>query len=191
MLQSLVELTDLSTLMTKHIKQLNLLRNDRIKGYSLVTLFVSGKLPHCPQLTHFTLERCHIDDSVPFSFMEAVQNRDLPHLKRIELFRCIVNDCEWPKVPKFSFNTIGKFDLSHMQKLLSKLTELDVYHPLDIDLVIPVRLENLSVLKLCRCNLHQINSILAKGKVPNLSELSVTVPNRVMSQGLLGLCCSM
>ena len=42
---------DLSTLMTKHIKHLHLVRNDRMERDSHVTLFVSGKFPHCPQLT--------------------------------------------------------------------------------------------------------------------------------------------
>ena len=175
---------DLSTLMTKHIKQLNLLRNDGMESYSLVT----GKLPHFPQLTHIFLHRCRIDDSVPSALTKAIHDGKLPNLNRIDLFCCIVNDCEWPKVPEFSFHTTGKFDLSHMQKLLSKLTELTVIKRLDIDLVIPVRLETLSVLKLYKidsCYLQQINSILAKGKLPNLSKLSVTIPNRVRLQKFL------
>ena len=50
-------------------------------------------------------------------------------------------------------------------------------HPSDIDLVIPVRLENLTVLKLEDMrgrNLQQINNILKKGKVPNLTELDIS-----------------
>ena len=58
-----------------------------------------------------------------------------------------------------------------MQKLLPKLTESD------INLHFPVRLENLTVLKLRDmrgCNLPQINNILKKGKVPNLTELDIS-----------------
>ena len=172
------ESCDLSTLITKHIKQLHLIKDYTIERDSPATLFSSDKFSHCPQLTRVTLVECRTDDSVPSSLIKAVQNGDLPHLKRIELSNCRVNDCEWPKVPEFSFKTIGKFNLSHMQKLLSKLAELGVYHPSDIDLVIPVHLENLSVLNLRRMdsyNLQQINRILEKGKVPNLSNLSVSV----------------
>ena len=170
---------DLSTLMTKHIKQLHLIRDFLMKHDSPSTLFVSGKLPHCPQLTQVILQFCHIDNSVPAAFMEAAQNGELPKLKRIELFNCTVSNCEWPEVPGFSFKTTGKFDLSHrsMQKLLSKLTELDVYHPSDIERVIPVRLENLTVLKVEDVrdrNFQQINNILKKGKVPNLTELDIS-----------------
>ena len=163
--------------MTRHIKQLHLVRKGNI---SPVTLFSSGgEFPHCPQLTNIILKHCRIDDSVPPAFMKAVQNGELPNLKRIELIDCTVSDCEWPEVPEFSFKTIWRFDFSQMQKVISKLTELDVYHPSGIDLIIPVRLENLAVLKLGSCNIQQINSILAKGKLPNLSELSVTLRNRV------------
>ena len=159
--------------MTKHIKQLEYL------GYdfdSASTLFISGKLPHCPQLTQIILEDCNVDDSVPSALTKAVHDGKLPNLKRIELFHCTVSNCEWPEVPEFSFKTTWKFDLSHMQKLLSKLTDLDVYYPSDIDLVIPVRLENLTVLKLRDMrgrNLPQINNILKKRKVPNLTELDI------------------
>ena len=67
---------DLSTLMTKHIKQLHLHRRYMD---SQASLFSSRKFPHCPQLTHLILERCHIDDSLPAAFLKAVQNGDLPH----------------------------------------------------------------------------------------------------------------
>ena len=165
---------DLSPLMTKHIKQLHL---DRRYMDSQASLFSSRKFPHCSQLTHFTITGCHIDDSVPSALTKAVHDGKLPNLKRIELFICTVSNCEWPEVPEFSFKTTSKFDLSHMQKLLSKLTELAVYNLSNTDLVIPVRLENLSVLKLeglTGHNLPQINNILKKGKLPNLSELFVS-----------------
>ena len=165
---------DLSTLTTKHIKRLHLVRRNT---YSQVTLFNSSKFPHCPQLTHFTLQGCRLDESVLSSLMEAIQNRELPSLKRIELIDCTVSDCEWPAVPEFSFATREKLNLSQMQKLLSKLTDLTVYKPSDIDLAIPVRLENLTVLKLKDIdshNLQQINYILKKGKLPNLTELDIS-----------------
>ena len=127
------ESQDLSTLMTKHIKHLYLSE----KGYERqFTLLVSGEFPHCPQLTHFTLEFIQIDNSVATAFLKAVQNGELPYLKRVELFCCIVNDCEWPVVPEFSFGTDKMIDLSQMQKLLSKVTELTVCRPPDTGLVI-------------------------------------------------------
>ena len=163
---------DLSTLMTKHIKQLRLVWSG---AYSHSTLFVSGQFPHCPQLTHLTIEYFHIDDSVHSSLMKAVQNGKLPHLQRLELFDCEVSDCEWPAVSEFSFRTSKMLDSSEVQKLLSKLTELTVCFPSDI--VIPVCLENLSVLKLAGIRDHicsQINDVLANGKLPNLTKLHIS-----------------
>ena len=165
---------DLSTLITKHIKQLHLINDFLMERDSPSTLFVSDKLPPYPQLTQFILRFCRIDDSVPSSLIKAVQNGDLPHLKRIELIDCKVSDCEWPEVPEFLLETRGKLDSSQMQKILSKLTELTVHKLSSTDLVIPVRLETLLVLELKdleRHNLPQINNILKKGKLPNLSEL--------------------
>ena len=163
---------DLSTLMTKHIKQLRLVWSG---AYSHSTLFVSGQFPHCPQLTHLTIEYFHIDDSVHSSLMKAVQNGKLPHLQRLELFDCEVSDCEWPAVSEFSFRTSKMLGSSEVQKLLSKLTELTVCFPSDI--VIPVCLENLSVLKLAGIRDHicsQINDVLANGKLPNLTKLHIS-----------------
>ena len=74
--------------------------------------------------------------------MKAVQNGDLPNLKRVALIDCIVSDCEWPEVPEFFLETRGMFYLSKIPKVLSKLTEFSDYEPSDIDLV--VCLENLS-----------------------------------------------
>ena len=68
-------------------------------------------------------------------------------LKRIVLLDYEASDCEWPGVPEFSVEIRRKFDLYQMQKLLPKLTELTVTSPCHIDLVIPMHLENLSVLK--------------------------------------------
>ena len=167
---------DLSTLITKHIKQLHLLRDFTMERESHVSLFVSGEF-HCPQLTHFTLDFIQIDNSVATAFLKAVQNGELPHLKRIKLFRCIVNDCEWPVLPEFSFGTDEKIDLSQMQKLLSKVTELVVCGTPDTGLVIPVCLENLTICELNDIKSHdlqQINNIFKKGRLPNLTELQIS-----------------
>ena len=167
------ESQDLSTLMTKHIKHLYLSQEAYQHQF---TLLVSGKFPHCPQLTQVTLEFIQIDNSVATAFLKAVQNGELPHLKRVELSCCIVNDCEWPVVPEFSFLTEEKIDLSQMQKLLSKVTELTICIPPDTGLVIPIRLENLTICRLRHINSHhlqQINNILKEGKLPNLTELEI------------------
>ena len=165
---------DLSTLITKHIKHLYLSE----KGYERqFPLLVSGKFPHCPQLTHFTLAFIQIDNSVATAFLKAVQNGELPHIKRVELFRCILNDCEWPVVPEFSFETDKKIDLSQIKKLLSKVTELTVCEPPDTGLVIPVCLENLTICKfhgIENHDLQQINNIFKKRRLPNLTELLIS-----------------
>ena len=168
------ESLDLSTLMTKHIKQLECFGFD---DHSLPTLSISSKIPHCPQLTQIILVDCNVDDSVPSALTKAIQQGKLPNLKRVELIHCTVSDYEWPAVPEFSFHSRGNLDSSQMQKLLPKLTDLTVCRPSEIDLVIPVRLENLTVLKfrdMCGRNLPQINNILKKGKVPNLTELDIS-----------------
>ena len=177
---------DLSTLMTKDLKELILVGENNKKLYLLgkdklssVTLFMSGKFPNCPKLTNITLEGCHLDNSVPSAFMKAVQNGDLPHLKRIELVGCTVSDCEWPAIPEFSFKTEEMLDLLEMKKLLSKQTELIVNKPSDI--VISMCLEKLLVLRLEDIDSHtlpQIDNILTKGILPNLSKLSVTAEHR-------------
>ena len=143
------ESLDLSTLMTKHIKQLHCFGFD---DHSPPSLFVSGKFPHCPQLTHFILEGCNVDDSVPSALMKAVQQGKLPNLKRIELNFCKVSDCEWPSVPEFSFITDEMLDLKQMQTLSVLMLELLGTH-----------------------NLQKVNYILKKGNLPNLSQLSITV----------------
>ena len=141
------ESLDLSTLMTKHIKQLHCFGFD---DHSLPTLFVSGKFPHCPQLTHFILEGCNVDDSVPSALTKAVQQGKLPNLKRIELNFCKVSDCEWPSVPEFSFINDEMLDLRQMQKLSVLMLELLDTH-----------------------NLQKVNYILKKGNLPNLLQLSI------------------
>ena len=162
---------DLSTLITKHIKWLHLDATYKSLPFPQFTLFVSSTFPHCPQLTHFAMNHCHIDDSVPFALMKGVENGELPNLQRIELVYCTVTDCDWPAVPELSFETREKLNSSQVQKLLSKLTELTfriyIDQLSDTDLVIPVCLEKLSVLMVDGMeshNLQKLNDILKKRK---------------------------
>ena len=160
---------DLSTLITMHIKQLHLLGS---YSHCRVTLLMAGKLSN--ELTHLILKECHIDDSVPSTFVKAVENGDLPHLKRIELVDCEVSDSDWPEVPEFSFKTWKELDLIQLQNVLSKLTELTVHKLSDINIFIPLPLENITICKLediDSCNVEEINNIFGKGKMPNLSEM--------------------
>ena len=145
---------DLSTLITEHIKHLHFKKTGyRLSRNSLATVFVSGKFPHCPQLTHFILEACNVHDSVPSALTKAVQQGKLPNLKRIELNYCKVNDCKWPEVPEFLLETNEMLDLRKMQTLsVLKLESMDID------------------------NLQQVNYILKKGNLPNLSHLSIKVP---------------
>ena len=111
---------------------------------------------------------------MPSTLIKAVQNGDLPHLKRIELVDSEVSDCEWPEVPEFSFQTWKELDLIQLQNVLSKLTELTVHKLSDINIIIPLPLENLTICKLediDSCNVEEINNVFGKGKMPNLSEM--------------------
>ena len=170
---------DLKNLMQRHIKELHVVSNQDSTIYdSKAPLYASGEFPSCPQFTHFTAECFHVDNSVPAAFMKAVKDGKFPNLKRIELKYCTMNDCEWPQVPEFSCGL--RTVTSEMQKLLLKLTELEVWEdeekPLDIDRLIPVRLEKLSVLKLefvQAAELQSLSDVLKQGILPNLSKLFV------------------
>ena len=98
---------DLTPLMPKQIKEL------RLDGTSIriqCTLFASGDFPFCPKFTHFIAKGFHIDPSVPAAFMKAVKEETLPNLRRIEVNRCTVNNCQWPEVPEFSLWPNTAFD---------------------------------------------------------------------------------
>ena len=91
-----------------------------------------------------------------------------------------MNDCEWPEVPEFSckLRNVTMSDSSQMRRLLLKLTELTVSgeESLHLDGLIPVRLENLSVLKLefiKATKLQCLNDVLKQGFLPNLSQLEL------------------
>ena len=175
---------DLTTLIQQLVKELNLVgENLHFTGKnSLETLSVSNEFPHCPQLTHFTAKHYAIDDSVPTAFMKAVRDGKFPNLRRIELISCTMNDCEWPEVPEFSLKTVEMPDISQMQNILPKLTELSLNESLNIDSVFLRHLENLSVLKVKAteiCDLQRLNDILKKGKLPHLSELFIKTSKTV------------
>ena len=167
---------DLKILMQKHIKELH------VSNSSRAPLSISGELPFSPHFTHFTVYGFHIDDSVPSTFMKAVKEGKLPNLRRIELNSCTMNDCEWPEVPEFSCKLWGMTmsDLSQMQGQLLKLTELtvgeDKDEPLQLDRLIPVPLENLSVFRLYlkATELQCLNDVLKQDLLPNLSKMFVS-----------------
>ena len=170
---------DLKDLMQSHIKELHVVSN---QDFSEAPLYASDEFPFCPQFTHFTAEYFHVDNSVPAAFMKAVKDGKFPNLKRIKLHGCTMNDYEWPEVPEFlcDIQTLTMSDTSQMQKLLLNLTELEVWEdeekPLDIDRLIPVRLEKLSVLKVISIKptkLQSLNDVLKQGFLPNLSKLFV------------------
>ena len=167
------ESLDLSTLIQKHIKVLKISSesNDSLR------LTASSEFPFCPHFTEFAAQSYHMDDSVPAAFMKAVKDGKFPNLKRIELDRCTLNDCEWPEVPEFccDFPTETISDLLQMKKLLLNLTEL-TYKTENIDHLIKVLLEKLSVLKLYDTNAYNLkclNNVLKLAFLPNLSKLSV------------------
>ena len=168
---------NLSTLIQKHVKKLHLCSN---VGESIhkVSLSASSEFPYCPQFTHFTADLLHIDDSVPSAFMKAWKAGKFPNLRRIELYQCVLNDCEWPEVPEFSCHLeLEKMpDSSQMQKLFWNLTEVSFCGFRNTDCLVPVRLEKLSVLRLTSPNAHIlncVNDVLKQEFLPNLSQLSV------------------
>ena len=177
---------DLKNLMQRYIKELHVVSNQDSTIYdSKAPLYASGEFPSCPQFTHFTAEYFHVDNSVPAAFMKAVKDGKFPNLKRIKLHGCTMNDYEWPEVPEFfcEIQTSTMSDTSQMQKLLLNLTELEVWEdeekPLDIDRLIPVRLEKLSVLEVISIKatkLQSLNDVLKQGFLPNLSKLFVGHP---------------
>ena len=159
---------DMMTLMTKDIKQLRL-----FTSVSGCTLFASGELPYCPLFTCFIAWHFCIDDSVPSAFMKAVKAGKFPHLRRIELNKCRINDCEWPDVPEFSME-MGKE--RQTGKIISQLSKLTLDYCSDINLLISKRLEKLAVVKARNAthhNLLQLNDIVRDDKLPNLSTLHV------------------
>ena len=168
---------NLSPLIQKHTKELNLVWEDGCRG----TLSVTSGFSLCPQFTNFLAEKCDVDNSVPAAFMKAVKDGTFPNLRRIELKDCTFNDqCEWPEVPEFSLEVGVKSDASHMKDLILNLTELTVHGSVDLDRVITRRLERFSILKLTcskRPNLKCLIDLLRKGHLPNLSELFVDVLN--------------
>ena len=173
---------DLKILVQKHMKKLHVFSSDLTQEEPQESLCIPSEFPFCPHFTHFMAYGYQISDSVPTAFMKAVKEGKFPNLKRIELYSCTMNDCEWPEVPEFScdLQTLAMSDPSQMQEQLLKLTELRFWkyieEPLHINCLIHVPLESLSVLTL---NLDVtkpqcLNDVLKHGFLPNLSELFVS-----------------
>ena len=97
---------NLMPLMTKQMKQLHFESRDTT---SRCTLFTSGEFPFCPHFTNFTSKGFHIDDSVPSAFMKAVKDGKFPHLRRVDLNDCTLNNYGWSGVPQFSLEIGPKF----------------------------------------------------------------------------------
>ena len=131
---------DLNTLLQKHTKELYL-SDKGFKG----TLSASCDFPYCQHFTRFTAHGVYVNDSVPAAFMKAVTEGKLPNLRRIELIKCTMNDCEWPEVPEFSCDLYPYAGSAHLQKYLLNLTELTYYRRHNIDCLMKVRLEKLTV----------------------------------------------
>ena len=134
-------------------------------------LLASREFPYCPELTHLAVEFYNIDDSVPAALMKAVKDGKFPNLRRKELRRCVLNDCEWPEVTEFYLfyrnDTSGTFQI---QKLLVKVAEMTVncistrlLPTSHIDCLIPVRFEKLSVLKL---GFNEAHNLICLNNIP-------------------------
>ena len=83
---------------------------------------------------------------------------------------------EWPDVPELTLVAGAKSDVSQAQKVLLNLTEMIDYKGHNIDRLIKVPLEKLSVLWLHRTNAHILqclNNMLKQEFLPNLSNLFV------------------
>ena len=120
--------------------------------------------------------------------MKAVQNRKLTKLKQIKFMNCTMANSEWPEISQFSYGASHFFltEPPHMKdkKLQSKLTELYLSNirfsdqPMYDRYFSRMCLTNISALTLF--NIHpmfvsDLNKSLANGKLPNLSELAISM----------------
>ena len=81
-------------LLSEHSKKLYF----SVKIFDSTSITASGKLPHCPILTHLNIEELHIDDSIPSVLGRAIQRGKLPSLTRITLKECCgaTFSSDWP-----------------------------------------------------------------------------------------------
>ena len=58
----------------------------------------SGEFPHCPILTHLTIQRQDIYSSVPHTLRSAIQSGKLPRLRRVTMIKCDnqMSGSDWP-----------------------------------------------------------------------------------------------
>ena len=93
---------DNTPLLSKHCKELHIYyysRSPPMHGRdSRPMLTASAELPHCPILTHLTIDRLHIDDSIPTVLGRTIQSGKLPSLPRITFKTCCgaTFSSDWP-----------------------------------------------------------------------------------------------
>ena len=177
---------DLTNMSSKFIEELHL-EAPYSRSNTLPTLSMTD-FPYCPNLNYFSVSGFHIDDPVSSAFMKAVQNGKLRKLKQIEFTNCTMANSDWPEISQFSYGASHFFltEPPHMKdkKLQSKLTELYLSNirfsdePMYTEYFSRMCLTNISALTLC--NIHpmfvsDLNQYLANGKLPNLSELAISM----------------
>ena len=158
----------------------------------------SNEIPFCPVFTSLTVHGFQIDPSVPSALMKAVNDGNLPNLRRIEVDLVnIVNMkiANWPEVPDFRYgaSNLGNLKLS-LRDLLYKLTCLTLQNPVgtgrrflgpdsrflaNADRLFTKQLTKLSALRLVDIDhecFSELAMVLKQDKLPNLSELSVSCP---------------
>ena len=62
-------------------------------------LEASAEFPHCPILTHLTIQSRNIDISVPRTLRSAIQSEKLPSLRRVTIVECYGQGprSDWPE----------------------------------------------------------------------------------------------
>ena len=174
---------NISTVISKHIKELHLWTDDHR------TLMALDEIPFCPVFTFLKVEGFQIHPSVPSSLTKAVNDGKLPNLRRMKLSVKSKSAANWPEFC-YGTNDLTSFltEQSDVQILLPKLTYLMLkgsdsntsllpYHLNIVDRFFTKQVTKLSVLKLVDIDIQCFSSlanVLKQEKISNLSELFVS-----------------
>ena len=80
---------DITPLLCRYVKHLYIGGT----GSLLCSVKASGEFLHCPTLTHLTIQRQNIDNSVSPILKGAIKGGKLPRLRRVTMVKC---DNQWP-----------------------------------------------------------------------------------------------
>ena len=121
---ALTYICDITTFVSIYSKELHI-RDGILMPPNYIRLKASDELPDCPILTDFTIERSHIDESVPAALSRALHSGKLPRLRCLTLVNCCgkILRSDWPDKVKVSVKDDGLFTVKFSCKLCSKKTK--------------------------------------------------------------------